>query len=76
MQGRPIAGSTDWTTHQIVLDVPENSSLIAFGQLLDGPGRVWFTNFEFEVVSMNVATTGRLDFADLPDAPTNLSFKD
>ena len=73
MQDRPISGSIDWVTYQIVLDVPENSDEIAFGLLLDGPGRVWLTNFQFEVVSAGVATTGR---PEVPDAPTNLEFKE
>lgn len=73
MQDRPISGSIDWVTYQIVLDVPETSSDIAFGLLLDGPGRVWLTDFQFEVVSVDVATTGRLE---IPDAPINLNFKE
>jgi hypothetical protein len=76
MQDRPISGSIDWVTYQIVLDVPENSSHIAFGLLLDGPGRVWLTNFQFEVVSVGVATTGRIEVTDVPNVPTNLDFKE
>jgi hypothetical protein len=76
MQDRPISGSIDWATYQVVLDVPENSSHIAFGLLLDGPGRVWLTNFQFEIVSVDVATTGKPEIIDVPDAPTNLNFKE
>jgi hypothetical protein len=73
MQDRPISGSIDWATYQIVLDVPETSSHIAFGLLLDGPGRVWLADFQFEVVSVDVATTGKFE---VPDVPTNLHFKE
>jgi hypothetical protein len=72
MQDRPIKGTTGWTTYQIVLDVPENSSDIAFGLLLNGAGQVWLSNFHFEVVSNNVPTTGK---ANIPDLPVNLNFK-
>ena len=74
MQDRPIRASSDWATYQIVLDVPQNSSNISFGLLLDGPGHVWLTNFHFEVVSDAVPTTGRPDVAGVPDAPINLDF--
>ncbi|HKD28851.1 MAG TPA: hypothetical protein VKC66_23470 [Xanthobacteraceae bacterium] len=73
MQDRPIKGTTGWTTYKIVLDVPENSSDIAFGLLLDGPGQVWFSNFDFEIVSNNVTITGRIE---IPDRPLNLNFKE
>jgi hypothetical protein len=76
MQDRPIKGSVDWSTHQIVLDVPDNSAHIAFGLLLDGPGQVWLTRFHFEVVSADVPTTGGLDRLDVPDLPMNLEFKE
>jgi len=72
MQNRPIRGETGWTTYQIVLDVPEDSSHIAFGLLLDGPGQVWLGKFEFEVVSNDVSTTGELS---IQDQPVNLNFK-
>jgi hypothetical protein len=74
---RPIKGTTRWTTYQIVLDVPEKSSLIAFGLLLDGPGKVWICNIHFEVVSNDVPTTPeRVDQPNVPDQPINLDFKD
>jgi hypothetical protein len=76
MQDRPIAGSVDWRSYQIVLDVPDNSSYIAFGLLLDGPGCVWLTKFHFEVVPGDVPTTGRLDITVFPDMPLNLDFRD
>ncbi len=50
MQGRPIKGTVDWKKYEIILDVPQESVLIAYGVLLDGPGSVWLDNFEFEVI--------------------------
>ena len=79
MQDRPIKGSTGWTTYQIVLHVPDNSSHIAFGLLLDGPGQVWLCNLRFEVVSNDVPTTPELSVLNqlnVPDQPVNLNFKE
>ncbi|MGE5412395.1 MAG: hypothetical protein ACM3MI_15655 [Clostridiales bacterium] len=79
MNNRPIKGNTDWRIYQVVLDVPENSSEIAFGGLLTGTGQIWFSNLKFEVVDKSVPTT---DLSSLmneqgePVGPTNLNFQD
>jgi len=59
MGDRPIAGTTDWTQHEIVLDVPENSAKIAHGILLGNKGKVWIHDLQFEVVGNDVSTTGQ-----------------
>ncbi|MCF8426713.1 MAG: hypothetical protein K9H61_03035 [Bacteroidia bacterium] len=77
MGDRPIKGTTGWTKYEIVLDVPNNSSLIAYGALLDGTGQIWFDNIMFEVVADNVPTTGSINgkkSATLEE-PTNLDFE-
>lgn len=71
MEDRPIKGTTGWTRYQIVLDVPENSAAIAFGVLILGSGQLWATDFEFEVVGMDVPTTPSYHY---PEKPVNLSF--
>jgi hypothetical protein len=76
MQDRPIKGSLGWRSYEIVLDVPENSALISFGLLLDGPGSVWLANFHFEVVSADVATTARRGITAAPKVPVNLNFQE
>jgi len=73
MQDRPIKGTTVWTTYQIVLDVPERSTQVAFGLLLDGVGQVWLSDIQFEVVSDDVPTTGQ---SNIPDGPINLDFQE
>lgn len=73
MEDRPITGTVDWKTYQVVLDVPDDSAQIAFGLLLGGRGQVWLTNFHFEVVSTDVPTTGP-GIPDIPDQPLNLNF--
>lgn len=76
MGDRPIVGDTEWNHYYIVLDVPENSAIIAFGVLLSGTGQVWIDGLEFEEVDKTVPTTN-IDFSvDLLDEPVNLSFEE
>ena len=58
MSDRPIVGTTDWKKYDIVLDVPNNASNIAFGALLSGTGQIWFEKLTFEIVDTSVKTTG------------------
>lgn len=76
MSDRPIVGNNEWNHYHIVLDVPENSAVIAFGVLLSGNGQVWIDELKFEEVDKQTPTTN-IDFsADLLDEPVNLSFED
>jgi len=77
MGDRPIKGTTGWTKYEIVLDVPSNASLIAYGALLDGTGQIWFDNITFEVVHDDVPTTGSVNGkkSATQDEPTNLDFE-
>ncbi len=77
MESRPIKGTTIWKKYEIVLDVPGNASLIAFGALLDGTGQIWFDNITFEIVDKSVQTTDlkrNNQWSNL-NAPTNLDFE-
>lgn len=77
--GRPIKKTTDWTKYEIVLNVPENSTVIAFGVLLNGQGQIWVNEFQFEFVDENVPITQftkeliRLR-KELRKQPANLNF--
>lgn len=73
MSGRGIKGTTDWEQYSIVLDVPKNATNMAFGILLNGPGKVWFDGFNFEIVDNNVPLTN-LSNSQL-SAPKNLGFE-
>jgi hypothetical protein len=75
MQDRPIKGTTDWQRYDVVLSVPEDSTGISFGILLDGAGRVWLSSTKFDVVGSDVPETGAGD-RKLPDKPVNLEFTD
>ncbi|MDX1987323.1 MAG: hypothetical protein SFV17_11605 [Candidatus Obscuribacter sp.] len=75
---RQITGTTDWTKHDIVLDVPAESVNIAFGVMLGGRGDAWIDDFSFEIVGKDVP------ISDCPcsrnsnerDEPKNLNFED
>jgi hypothetical protein len=53
-QDKPIVGSSDWQIRSVVLDVPADSSLIAFGVLQHGKGQVWLDELSLEVVGKEV----------------------
>lgn len=72
MQGRPITRTRDWQTYDIVLDVPQESTSLAFGILLVGKGSVWLSDVAFEIVGQDVPTT---DAMALPTQTENLDFE-
>ena len=77
MDDRSIRGTTDWKKYEIVLDVPEESEVVAFGLLLAGRGKVWVDDLRFDVVGKEVPTTGGgRTTAGPPKAPSNLNFED
>ena len=57
MANRPIKGTTDWTQYEIVLEVPQKASNIAYGAMLRGSGQIWFDNFSFEVAEESTPVT-------------------
>ncbi|MBV8729863.1 MAG: AraC family transcriptional regulator, partial [Acidobacteriia bacterium] len=71
MQDRAIKGTTGWQHYEVVLDVPDDSTLIALGILVDGSGTVWLNSGSFEVVSKSIPVTGKS--VPTPDGPQNLS---
>ena len=73
MQQRPIKGTTDWKRYEIVLDVPDGASALAFGVLLSGDGQVWMDDFKFDVVTPDVSVTGRMGPPN--GTPQNLNFE-
>ena len=77
-EDRSIKGRTDWTKYDIVLDVPANTSNLAYGALLVGTGQIWFDDITFEIVDTTVQTTG-IDYEErtilISDEPTNLDFE-
>lgn len=77
MYGRPIKNTTDWKKYEIVLDVPQQAGVMAFGVLLEGSGKVWISDISFEVVDKSVPTTDVIQSsAPLPQGPVNLNFSE
>ena len=56
--GRAIVGTTDWTRHSVVLDVPGNAISINLGAQLQGAGTMWIDDLQLDVVDASVPTTG------------------
>ena len=77
MESRSIKGTTGWKKYEIVLDVPANASLMAFGALLSGTGKIWFDNMAFEIVDKSVQTTDLKGDKNpaTPSGPINLDFE-
>lgn len=77
MENRSIKGTTDWKKYEIVLDVPDHASNLAFGALLAGTGQIWFDNITFEIVDNSVQTTDNKNVKDsfTQSGPTNLDFE-
>jgi hypothetical protein len=57
MQDRAVRGSTEWTTHSIVLKVPRDARKLLFGVIMEGTGAVWVDDFEFSLVGPEVPVT-------------------
>lgn len=73
---RSVKGTTDWTKYEIVLDIQENASKLAYGALLVGTGQIWFDKIEFEIVDNTVPVTGGITESMLTDKePVNLDFE-
>ncbi len=73
MNLRPITGYTPWRPYEVVLDVPAQSSVIAFGLLVEGRGQVWLDDVQLEVVRSAVPSTDMGGGLAQPQAETPLS---
>jgi len=56
-------------------DVPPEATGINFGVLLTGQGTVWLNSAKFEIVDLNIPTTGSGGTQSKPDEPVNLNFE-
>ncbi|HEX7816743.1 hypothetical protein [Dyella sp.] len=72
MDDRPVTGTTDWKHYDVVLDVPQDAIVIAFGFNLIGKGEVLADDFKLEAVSKDVQVTGGA--AGPRREPVNLDF--
>jgi hypothetical protein len=73
MEDRPIRGTTEWSEHHVVLDVPADAVSLNFGVLQTGSGTTWLDDVRLEAVDSTVPTT----LLDAPaNQPSNLGFDD
>jgi hypothetical protein len=71
MDDRPLRGTTDWRREDIVLDIPEGSTIVCYGfMLVGGRGEAWADGLRFEPVGRNIPVS---EFTP-PKAPVNLGF--
>ena len=75
MDDRPVTGSSEWKTYEIVLDVPSDSVNLAFGFFLLGSGEVWADRFKLERVPQTTPVTGKFN-ASARRIPQNLDFEE
>lgn len=76
MQDRALKGTRDWQKCEIVLDVPDAAEKMSLGLLLTGKGQVWMDDLKFEVVGMDVPTTGGGAKRRELQEPKNLDFEE
>ena len=72
MQDRAVKGTTEWARYDVVLDVPEGATLLAYGVLLSGDGELGIADLRIDRVGDDVATTNRRHL----DRPANLDFSE
>ncbi len=70
MYNRAIKGTVNWTKCEIVLDVADTATNIAFGALLSGTGQIWFDDLKLDVVNKDVPTTSPKN-----KEPVNMDFE-
>ncbi len=73
MQERSVRGTTDWARYDVVLDVADDATQLAYGVLLSGTGEVAVADFRLEQVGTDVATTDRRHRLA---GPSNLDFSE
>jgi ATP-dependent Clp protease adapter protein ClpS len=76
---RSTSETTDWKQYTMVLDVPNESTNIAFGIMLMGRGKLWMDDIEFDVVGNDVGVTDcpcNIRKRGAKKAPKNLNFEE
>lgn len=69
MNSRPVIGSTEWKKYEIVFEVPEKCAVF-YGVIINGSGKIWFDNINFEIVDNSTPKTTWL--IDQPFPPVYL----
>lgn len=76
MDNRAVKGTTDWQPYSIVLDVPPESSALAYGFFVQGTGKMWVSGAKMEAVESDIPSTNTIvnRTRSLPRTPVNLTF--
>jgi bifunctional DNase/RNase len=72
-QQHPVEGTSDWTQHDLVIDVPTNANSIQLSFSMEGHGTVWLDNIHVAVVDKSIPLTGTRIIPP-PREPQNLDF--
>ena len=86
MDDRPVRGTTGWTRYELILDVPQTATHLAFGALLNGGGSLYVDDFEIGLHTGKEKSTELYSAKDLKadafrpmkrvsDKPINLDFE-
>ena len=60
MGDRPIVRTTPWETYRVVVDIPDDGSLVSYGVILNGRGKVWVDSIDVVSASDTVPLTGKV----------------
>lgn len=60
MKDRYIKGSTPWKQYKLVVDIPQNATLMEFGIKLQGKGKVFVDRFNFTTAGSEEEVTGKV----------------
>lgn len=86
MLNRSLSGDNDWTTERVVLDIPWEATVVSYGAILEGAGKVWIDNAHLEIVAIDTPITAivrpakmlqlpAFPLAGKPSSPRNLDFE-
>lgn len=83
MSDRAVTGTTEWTRHELVVDVPSDASVVHLGAIFSGGGTLWIDDLEFGRSDASTAVTGVMREVvqrppadpSLPRVPVNLKFE-
>ncbi|MBP6747857.1 AraC family transcriptional regulator, partial [bacterium] len=62
--------------YECVLDVPPGAKAVAFGVLMSGDGKVWFSKVALEQASDDVEVTGTKEDIQARQQPVNMCFQE
>jgi hypothetical protein len=78
-------GDTSWQRYSLVLDIPEDTTSIAYGAEMRGIGRLWLDSVQIELVGDEIPVTRKVELVvthfpppqhKVLPAPTNLGFEE